>query len=176
MRRPCCTEVVQAYRDPPKTCVTKRACSAFAQAQILLRKVSLPHAHGHDSASAPCKWLLPSCPACQHQEDNPHASAAQSAGWTLDAWEAAGHTHTCLCLASAVTLGHAGKSTLLDLIAGRKTIGELHGDILFSGIRPTQAFLRRYTGAPPAAPAPRCCLSTLPAKGECGNVLFRTWH
>ena len=42
----------------------------------------------------------------------------------------------------------AGKSTLLDLIAGRKTIGELHGDILFSGIRPTQAFLRRYTGAP----------------------------
>ena len=43
----------------------------------------------------------------------------------------------------------AGKSTLLDLIAGRKTIGELHDDILFSGIRPTQAFLRRYTGAAP---------------------------
>ncbi|KAK9845354.1 hypothetical protein WJX81_004187 [Elliptochloris bilobata] len=40
----------------------------------------------------------------------------------------------------------SGKSTLLDLIAGRKTIGELQGDILFSGIRPTQAFLRRYTG------------------------------
>ena len=43
----------------------------------------------------------------------------------------------------------AGKSTLLDLIAGRKTIGEMRGDILFSGIRPSQAFLRRYTGAPP---------------------------
>ncbi len=41
----------------------------------------------------------------------------------------------------------AGKSTLLDLVAGRKTVGELTGDVLYSGIRPTQAFLRRYTGA-----------------------------
>ncbi len=43
----------------------------------------------------------------------------------------------------------AGKSTLLDLLAGRKTVGELKGDILFSGIQPSKAFLRRYTGAPP---------------------------
>jgi len=32
-------------------------------------------------------------------------------------------------------------------VAGRKTVGELTGDVLYSGIRPTQAFLRRYTGA-----------------------------
>lgn len=42
---------------------------------------------------------------------------------------------------------HIGKSTLLDLLAGRKTMGELKGDILFSGVQPTRAFLRRYTGA-----------------------------
>jgi hypothetical protein len=39
-----------------------------------------------------------------------------------------------------------GKSTLLDLLAGRKTIGERKGDILFSGVPPSRAFLRRYTG------------------------------
>ena len=43
-------------------------------------------------------------------------------------------------------LAVAGKSTLLDLLAGRKTVGERRGDILFSGISPTTAFLRRYTG------------------------------
>ncbi|KAK9906864.1 hypothetical protein WJX75_009364 [Coccomyxa subellipsoidea] len=40
----------------------------------------------------------------------------------------------------------SGKSTLLDLLAGRKTVGEQKGDILFSGVQPTRAFLRRYTG------------------------------
>lgn len=40
-----------------------------------------------------------------------------------------------------------GKSTLLDLLAGRKTVGECKGDILFSGVPPSRAFLRRYTGA-----------------------------
>ena len=60
------------------------------------------------------------------------------------------YNRTCTCVWPQRRLpALAGKSTLLDLIAGRKTIGELHGDILFSGIRPTQAFLRRYTGAPP---------------------------
>ena len=42
---------------------------------------------------------------------------------------------------------HAGKSTFLDLLAGRKTVGEQRGDILFSGVRPTRGFLKRYTGA-----------------------------
>ncbi len=41
----------------------------------------------------------------------------------------------------------AGKSTFLDLLAGRKTVGEQKGEILFSGVRPTKAFLKRYTGA-----------------------------
>ena len=31
-------------------------------------------------------------------------------------------------------------------------MGELNGDILFSGIRPTRAFLRRYTGLPQPLP------------------------
>jgi len=35
----------------------------------------------------------------------------------------------------------------LDLLAGRKTVGEQKGEILFSGVRPTNAFLKRYTGA-----------------------------
>ena len=38
------------------------------------------------------------------------------------------------------------QSTLLDLLAGRKTSGETTGTVLFAGTRPTQAFLRRYTG------------------------------
>ena len=40
----------------------------------------------------------------------------------------------------------AGKSTILDLLAGRKTVGEQEGNILFSGARPTQGFLKRHTG------------------------------
>ena len=43
----------------------------------------------------------------------------------------------------------AGKSTILDLLAGRKTVGEQRGDILFSGARPTQGFLKRHTGKSP---------------------------
>lgn len=37
----------------------------------------------------------------------------------------------------------------MDLLAGRKTMGEQKGDILFSGVQPTRAFLRRYTGDSP---------------------------
>ena len=36
---------------------------------------------------------------------------------------------------------------MLDLLAGRKTVGEQKGEILFSGVRPTMGFLKRYTGA-----------------------------
>lgn len=38
------------------------------------------------------------------------------------------------------------KSTLLDLLAGRKTIGQMSGEILFAGASPTKPFLRRFTG------------------------------
>jgi hypothetical protein len=31
-------------------------------------------------------------------------------------------------------------------------VGEQRGDILFSGARPTQGFLKRYTGAMPSIP------------------------
>ncbi|CAD7705429.1 unnamed protein product [Ostreobium quekettii] len=40
----------------------------------------------------------------------------------------------------------SGKTTLLDLLAGRKTGGETKGEILFAAHKPTQKFLRRYTG------------------------------
>jgi len=40
----------------------------------------------------------------------------------------------------------SGKTTLLDLLAGRKTTGKLQGQVLFSGIKPTPEYLRRYTG------------------------------
>jgi len=33
-----------------------------------------------------------------------------------------------------------------DVLAGRKTVGQISGAILFSGVSPTQTFLRRYTG------------------------------
>jgi len=39
-----------------------------------------------------------------------------------------------------------GKTTLLDLLAGRKTVGTITGDILYGGEKPSKAFLRRYTG------------------------------
>jgi hypothetical protein len=38
------------------------------------------------------------------------------------------------------------QTTLLDLLAGRKTVGKTEGDILFAGNKPTRPFLRRYTG------------------------------
>jgi ABC-type transport system involved in cytochrome bd biosynthesis fused ATPase/permease subunit len=39
-----------------------------------------------------------------------------------------------------------GKTTLLDILAGRKTVGEIKGEIKFGGEPPSQMFLRRYTG------------------------------
>lgn len=41
----------------------------------------------------------------------------------------------------------AGKSTHLDILAGRKTVGEIKGTVNFAGQRPTTAFLKRFTGA-----------------------------
>jgi ABC-type multidrug transport system ATPase subunit len=40
----------------------------------------------------------------------------------------------------------AGKTTLLDVLAGRKTQGEQSGRILFAGQKATRAFLKRFTG------------------------------
>ncbi len=40
----------------------------------------------------------------------------------------------------------SGKTTLLDVLAGRKTVGETTGELLFSGVKPSRAFLRRFTG------------------------------
>ena len=40
----------------------------------------------------------------------------------------------------------SGKTTLLDVLAGRKTTGEISGELLFSGVKPSRAFLRRFTG------------------------------
>ena len=40
----------------------------------------------------------------------------------------------------------AGKTTLLDVLAGRKTQGEESGRILFAGQKPSRPFLKRYTG------------------------------
>jgi len=40
----------------------------------------------------------------------------------------------------------SGKTTLLDVLAGRKTAGKTTGTLLFSGAKPSRAFLRRYTG------------------------------
>lgn len=40
----------------------------------------------------------------------------------------------------------SGKTTLLDVLAGRKTVGKITGQVLFSGVKPTQPFLRRFTG------------------------------
>lgn len=43
-------------------------------------------------------------------------------------------------------LWFTGKTTLLDVLAGRKTVGTISGEILFGGMKPTSMFLRRYTG------------------------------
>ena len=36
--------------------------------------------------------------------------------------------------------------TLLDILSGRKTTGKIEGDVKFGGVKPTHAFLQRYTG------------------------------
>ena len=53
------------------------------------------------------------------------------------------------CCSACVNDGaasRAGKTTLLDVLAGRKTQGEQAGRILFAGQKATQAFLKRFTG------------------------------
>lgn len=40
----------------------------------------------------------------------------------------------------------SGKTTFLDLVSGRKTVGEIDGAIHFGGKAPTTRFLRRHTG------------------------------
>ena len=40
----------------------------------------------------------------------------------------------------------SGKTTLLDVLAGRKTVGNISGEILFGGVHPSRMFLRRFTG------------------------------
>lgn len=53
-------------------------------------------------------------------------------------------THTDkACL---VTRSGSGKSTLLDILAQRKTVGKIKGEVLVAGQKPTQTFLRRYSG------------------------------
>jgi ABC-type multidrug transport system ATPase subunit len=39
-----------------------------------------------------------------------------------------------------------GKTTLLDVLAGRKTVGEISGEVRFGGEPASREFLRRYTG------------------------------
>lgn len=40
----------------------------------------------------------------------------------------------------------SGKTTLLDILSGRKTYGQLSGEVLIGGVKPSRMFLRRYTG------------------------------
>jgi len=56
--------------------------------------------------------------------------------------------HTVAALLLLVQMGPSGsgKTTMLDLLAGRKTVGKMEGTVLFSGSKPTRNFLRRYTG------------------------------
>ena len=35
---------------------------------------------------------------------------------------------------------------MLDILAGRKTVGEIRGTVRFSGQKATRAFLKRFTG------------------------------
>ena len=48
--------------------------------------------------------------------------------------------------ARLVTHSGSGKSTLLDILAQRKTVGNITGEVLIAGQKPTQTFLRRYSG------------------------------
>lgn len=54
----------------------------------------------------------------------------------------------CLCILTSKTFQSplTGKTTLLDVLAGRKTVGTLSGEILFAGVKPSRAFIRRFTG------------------------------
>lgn len=39
-----------------------------------------------------------------------------------------------------------GKTTLMDILAGRKTVGVQTGELLYDGVKPSRPFLRRFTG------------------------------
>jgi hypothetical protein len=46
-----------------------------------------------------------------------------------------------------------------DLLAGRKTVGKITGDIRFAGHKPSRNFLRRYTGYVEQFGARTACLT-----------------
>ena len=54
--------------------------------------------------------------------------------------------HQVQCVAFRWAHPGSSKTTLLDVIAGRKTVGTISGKILFAGQKGTRTFLRRYTG------------------------------
>lgn len=57
-------------------------------------------------------------------------------------WQLQTHTNKAIL----ITHSGSGKSTLLDILAQRKTVGKIKGEVLIAGQRPTQTFLRRYSG------------------------------
>jgi ATP-binding cassette subfamily G (WHITE) protein 2 len=48
-------------------------------------------------------------------------------------------------LAALLGPSGSGKTTLLDILSGRKTTGNIQGQVKFGGALPSRAFLRRYT-------------------------------
>lgn len=49
-------------------------------------------------------------------------------------------------IATVLCSFYVGKTTLLDVLAGRKTVGSVSGEVLFGGVQPSRMFLRRHTG------------------------------
>jgi hypothetical protein len=69
-----------------------------------------------------------------------------------------------------------GKSTHLDILAGRKTIGEIKGDVNFAGQKPTVPFLKRFTGYSSSCPKSYRALQRLWKKNvQWGAVGFISW-
>ena len=57
------------------------------------------------------------------------------------------HTTSLLGPLLTTDFTDAGKTTTLDILAGRKTVGDIQGSILFAGQKAKSAFLKRHTGA-----------------------------
>ena len=65
----------------------------------------------------------------------------------------------------------SGKTTLLDVLAGRKASGRTEGSVLFSNVKASSMFLRRYTGYVEQCGAPADAMAV-----KRGGLCARTMH
>lgn len=116
------------------------AAAAWLQA-LRLWQGTLPSAHRLESGD-----LVPGHLACCYASANlDFQLPAVSAPPAVRCFQCQ-HRTGCPAPAACLPPPPPPQTTLLDVLAGRKTQGKIEGEIRYAGHKPTQAFLRRWAG------------------------------